>query len=372
MNEKPEEKKPRLLIVDDDDAFRSLVRITLTEEGFDVDEAANGELGIRASRERQYDLILLDVKMPDIDGLQVLKRVRQETPSTDVMMITGYSDLAMAVESIKLGAKEYLTKPIEAEDLIQRIRSALRAHAAEARLKELQAEFNSRLLYEIRNPMTTMKSAAGFLLKGMAGPLTDQQHEVLAHIDSTGAKIVALLSDMIDLTKFELGHVNLNKQPASLEKLLPPICSRLEPQARAKKVSLQLKTDPTIPTLNLDAEKIEQVIINLLDNAIKYSNEGGTISVTASTVKQETNGTLREFARVAVTDTGAGISKEELPYVFDKYKEFLTGKTSAKKTTGLGLAICRSIVEAHNGTMTAESEAGKGSTFTVLLPVGAG
>jgi len=368
MKEQPEQK-PRLLVVDDDNAFRSLVRIALSDEGFDVDEAPTGEQALDAVRQKAYDLILLDVKMPGMDGLQVLKLVRQETPSTDVMMITGYNDVSLAVESIKLGAREYLTKPIEADDLIQRVRTSLRAHAAEMRLREIQADFSSRLLYEIRNPLNTAKSAVGFLLKGMAGPVTVQQQEVLSHIDSVSTKVLTLISDMIDLTKFELGRVNLEKRATNLEQLVPAVCNRLEPLARAKKLTLKVNVNPNIPTLELDAEKIEQVVMNLLDNAIKYSNEGGTISVTASIVKQNPDCPSGECAELAITDAGNGIPSEELPYVFDKYKEFLTGKTSAKKTTGIGLAICRSIVEAHKGTMTAESPPGKGSTFKVLLLV---
>jgi signal transduction histidine kinase len=286
----------------------------------------------------------------------------------DVMMVTGYKEVSLAVEAMKLGAGEYLTKPVDPDDLVQRIGSSLRANAAEARLREIQADFTSRLLYEIHNPLGTIKSAAGFLLKGMAGPLTEQQQEVLSHIDSVSSKMIALVSDMIDLTKFELGRVHLEKHAVNLEQLLPKVCGRLEAVAKAKKLALQVTVDQSIPTMELDAEKIEQVLGNLIDNAIKYSHEGGTIVVAATSAKKTLNGSAKECAQIVVKDSGAGISAEELPYVFDKYKEFLTGKTSEKKTTGLGLAICRSIVEAHKGTLSVESEIGKGSTFTVVLP----
>ena len=364
------EIKARLLVVDDDDAFRSLVKIALTDAGFDVDEAVDGRQALEVAQKQSYGLILLDVKMPDIDGLQALKMLREITPDSDFMMITGYHYIAIAVESIKLGAKEYLTKPVDADDLVHRIRASLRAHAAEARLKDLQADFTSRLLYEIRNPLGTVKSAVSFLLRGMAGPLSDQQHEVLNHLDTATAKMVALISDMIDLTKFELGRVNLEKKPTTLQEFIPSICSRLEPQAQAKKITLNSAIAQNIPTIELDAEKIDQVVTNLIDNAVKYSVEGGTVAVNASMVTVQSDGKQKNFVEISVKDSGAGISHDELPYVFDKYKEFLTGKKSEKKTTGLGLAICRSIVEAHNGRMDVESEIGKGSTFKLLLPVG--
>ncbi len=368
MNEQQEHSE-RLLVVDDDDAFRSLVTIALTDAGFEVDEANDGRQALEIAKKQSYGLILLDIKMPDIDGLEALKLLKEITPSSDFMMITGYHDIKIAVEAIKLGAKEYLTKPVDADDLVLRIRSALRAHKAEARLKDLQADFMSRLLYEIRTPLGTVKSVVSFLLRGMAGPLSDQQHEALNHLDMTTGKMVALMSDMIDLTKFELGRVNIEKKQTNLQEFIPKICTRLEPQAKAKKLSLSVNVAQNAPAIGLDPEKIDQVLTNLIDNAIKYSNEGGTIAVNASPAKMEADGKQKDCIEISVKDSGGGISPEDLPFVFDKYKEFLTGKKSEKKTTGLGLAICRSIVEAHKGKMTVESEVGKGSTFKVMLPI---
>jgi len=362
------EEKPQLLIVDDDNDFRSLVKTTLSDEDFNVDDAANGKIALAKIREKVYDLVLLDIKMPEMDGLETLRQARPESPTTDFVMITGFQDITIAVESIKLGAKEYLTKPIEPDLLIQRIRSLLRAHIAERRLKEFQVEFNSRLLYDLRNPIATVKSAIGFLLKGMAGPLTEQHSEVLGHMDFNVGKLLAMLNDMIDLTKFEAGRVHLEKLPTNLEDLVPAICSRMEPLSRAKQITLSVKTDSSIPTLELDAEKIEQVITNLLDNAIKYTKERGTINVETKLSPGTIKDKQLDCVEITVSDSGLGISNDELPFVFDKYKEFHTGKASSMKTTGLGLAICRNIVEAHNGTISVHSEHGKGSRFTVLLP----
>ena len=363
------EHKPVLLIVDDDDDFRKVITMALSDEGFEVDDSATGEDAIKAARNREYDLILLDINMPVLDGVQTLKILRQETPSTDFVMITGYQDVQLAVESIKLGAKEYLTKPIEPADLVQRVRSVLRAHTAEARVKELQAEFTSRLLHELRSPLNTVKSAIGFLTKGMAGPTTDQQQDVLTHIDNNLSKMIALLNDMIDLTQFESGRVDIEKLPTNLDEFIPPICRRIEPHAKAKKLVLNINIDQNVPTIELDQDKIEQAITNLLDNAIKYTNEGGTITVQAATIQKSVNKKQKEFVEITVSDSGVGIPKEELPFVFDKYKEFLTGKSSKQKTTGIGLAICRSIIEAHQGTMSVESAVDKGSSFKCYLPV---
>jgi len=368
MTEQPG-RKSRILVVDDDEDFRKVISIALSEEGFEVHQSSTGEGGVKAARERDFDLILLDIHMPVMDGIQALKILRQETPSTDFAMITGYQDVHLAVESLKLGAKEYLMKPIDPGELVQRVKSALRAHAAEKQVKDLQAEFNSRLLHELRTPLNTVKSAVGFLTKGMAGPTTEQQQDVLTHIDNNATKLIAQLSDMIDLTQFESGRVDIEKLPTNLDELIPAICTRFEPLTRTKKIALKINTSANIPTIEIDQDKIEQVIENLLDNAVKYTNEGGTITISASSAHKTIANKSHEVVEIAVSDTGSGISKEELPFVFDKYKEFLTGKTSQQKTTGLGLAICRSIVEAHKGTMSVESTPGKGSMFKFILPV---
>jgi signal transduction histidine kinase len=362
-------RKPRLLVVDDDKNFRDIVLMAISEEDFDVSEATTGEEAVKAARAHEYDLVLLDLKMPVMDGLQTLKLLRQESPSTDILMITGYQDVHLAVESIKLGAKEYLTKPIDPPELVQRLKSALRAHAAELRVKNLQAEFSAHLLYELRTPLSTVQSAVGFLMKELAGPTTERQQDVLSHIEHNTTKMISLLNDMIDLTQFESGRVGLEKLPTNLDELIPAVCARFDPLAKAKKVSLKVNINSNIPTLELDPDKIEQVIENLLDNAVKYTNEGGTITITASQTHHTMDGRAREVIEIAVADSGMGIPKEELPFVFDKYKEFLTGKTSQQKTTGIGLIICRNIVEAHNGTMSVASTAGKGSTFKFTLPV---
>ena len=362
------ERIAKVLVVDDEDAFRMLIAHTLGDEGFDVHEASNGEDALSMLRERSYDLALLDMKMPGMDGIEVLKAIRKESPLTECIMITGYQDITLAVESIKLGAKEFLTKPVNPGELIHRVKSVLRAHMAEARLKELQSDFTSKLLYELRSPLHSVASAVEFLAKATAGPITAQQKETLKQISENLDKMDAMLNDMIDLTLFESGGLEIEKLPTNLDELVPAVCVRLKPQATAKHINLAVDVRKDIPTMALDPDKIEQVLTNLIENGIKYTPKGGTIRVSAAMTQQTIEDKKREFVVVAVADSGVGIPKEELPFVFDKYKEALTGKISTQKTTGLGLAICRSIVQAHHGTMKAESEVGKGSTFKFFLP----
>jgi signal transduction histidine kinase len=247
------------------------------------------------------------------------------------------------------------------------VKSSLRAHAAEVRVKELQAEFSSRLLHDLRGPVVTLSSSINFLLNESAGPITPDQRQVFQDMRLNAVKLDALLNDMIDLTLFEFGKVNIDKLPVNLDVLVPAVCDRIRPRAAARQIRLNVSIGDGIPTLALDPEKMEQALNNILDNAIKYTGERGAINVSVTAGNHAPAGTSAGSVAIAISDTGIGIAKEELPLVFDKYKDLVTGKPSSLKTTGLGLAICKSIVEAHNGTMTAESEPGKGTTITMYF-----
>jgi signal transduction histidine kinase len=360
--------KPRVLVIDDDPAFRTLTVKTMADEDFEALGAGTGHEALEAVKARSYDVALLDVNMPDMDGRSVLRVIREVSPLTDVVMVTGHQDLRTAVELLKLGAREYITKPIEPVELLQRLKSIAFTHQAESRLRETQREFSSRLLSELLAPLGTMETTIDFLARGDGGELSGQQRKMLQTLRASFAKMRALLNDMIDLTLLESGSVELQKLPTNIDEMIPAVCARLRSEAAAKKISITLDIADDVPTIELDQEKFEQVLFNLLDNAIKYTDAGGAVVVKASAGLHSLGGRRRDCVEIAVSDTGIGIAREELPLVFDKHKEILTGKTSAQKTTGLGLAISRSIIEAHQGTLSANSTVGSGSTFSILVP----
>ncbi|HEV8538992.1 MAG TPA: ATP-binding protein [Bacteroidota bacterium] len=361
-------RKPTVLVVDDDDKFCTFTREALSGEGVAVTTALTGQTAIDACNNDSFDLVLLDLKLPDMNGKDVFKSVREHSPATDVMIVTGNKNIDVAVDLLKLGAKEYITKPVDPPELIQRVKSALRSRTAEQRLKHLQSEFMSRLLHDIRSPLSTMGSTLDYLKSSTAGKITQPQQLLLENMKSSVNQMNMLLSDIIDFTLLESGNADIEKLPTNLDELLPAICDQHKSKAGEKNITISFKNRGNIPTLEADAARLEQVFGNLIDNAIRYTTNGGSITITLSPVKLPLSGHDRESVEITVADTGAGIPKEEQPLLFDQYKDILLGKSSHKRTTGLGLAICRSIIEAHNGTITVESEPGKGSTFRILLP----
>lgn len=360
---------PRLLVVDDEPNFRILLAQALENEGFEVKQASDGEAAVAAAREHTYDLALLDIRMPRLDGIETLKIIRSESPSTDCIMITGHQDVQLAVEAIKLGAREFLAKPLNIEDLVNRINSILRMQMADKRIKDIQANFTSKLLHDLLAPLRILKSAIDYLERSTSNSSSDQQKKIFQSINDTIKNMDSLLNDMIDISLFESGRVDIEKIPTNFDELLPAVCARFYPQVTSKNIEMSINVEHNVPTILVDPNKIEQVINNLLDNAIKYTSNGGKINLNVSAVNLIEDQITSEYVEVAVTDTGSGIPRAEIPFVFDKYKEFLTGKSSEKKTTGMGLAICKSIIEAHHGKMTAESEIDRGSTFRFFLPI---
>lgn len=361
----------RILVVDDEDLFRQMLLSWLKGDGYAVESAADGEQAIAMVQSIPFDLILLDIRMPVVDGIGVLKYVKEHYPHIEIIMLTGYEDVRIAVECMKLGASEFLTKPIDSDGLSARIRSILRARDAELKVDALQTEFNSMLLHDLHTPLNSLKTTLQYIINGMAGPLVEQQEQLMRYIDATAERVLTLVKDALDLTAFEAGKVHLDKKPTNLEQLMKRVIQWLDIVARAQKRSIRLEVEPGLPDISVDANKTEQVLSNLINNAIKYNREGGTVTVrvSRSSMVDELGKHERPCIQIDVSDTGVGITEQEVPLIFDKHKQLITGKASELKTTGLGLAICKTIVEAHRGKIWAESEVGKGSKFSVALPL---
>ncbi|MFZ1977064.1 MAG: response regulator [Bacteroidota bacterium] len=365
------EEKIQVLIADDEDPLRITVAAWLTDEGFDVEEANDGLEAIKKIQGKNYDIAMLDIKMPGVNGLEVLRYVKKNSPQTEVVMMTGMSDVGMAVEAMKIGAKEYLTKPIDMEQLVPQLKAIIKMRDAEDRIRKLQAEHTARLLFDLHNPIAGLRQSIGYLMKEMAGPLNDHQRELLGYMTISIDKVIALLTDMMDLTKLEAGRVTLNKGIGNLASTVQHITQEFRVPVQSNRITLDVHTEPDLPPLEYDSEKIEQVLQNFLSNAIKYTPARGAIVVQVKKVALvlEEGQKPLDHIMVSVFNSGAGIAKEELPLIFDRYRDLVAGKSNEKKTTGLGLIIAQRIVEAHYGKIWVESEPGKGATFSFALPL---
>lgn len=246
---------------------------------------------------------------------------------------------------------------IAARELEPILKLNLQSEATE----RLKADFTAIIVHDLRTPLMTIMSGAALLEDGLVGPVNEEQKRWLAKIGASTEKLVDLVNDFLDLSKLEAGRIDLVKEEIDLHELIKNAIDSHLVLAQDKSISLRSALDPAPARIQADPRRLEQVLTNLLSNAIKFTGEDGEIEV--GITREDT----REV-RVWVRDSGIGIPAEEIASLFQKYRQTTSGKSSRQKGTGLGLVICKMIVEAHEGQIWVESQQGKGTTFFFSLP----
>ena len=249
------------------------------------------------------------------------------------------------------------TLRIAARELESVLRFNLQAEA----LEKIKADFTAMIVHDLRAPLTAVMSGAAIVEDGLVGPVNDEQKKWLAKIGAGSRILVNLINDVLDLSKIEAGRLKLIKEDVDLEQLIRASLDDYLVLAREKKISLSSRVDRPLPRIKADSGRLGQIFANLISNAIKFTKEGGEIEIGAA------QGNEAE-TRVWVRDSGVGIPAHEMSDLFEKYRQTTAGKTSRHKGTGLGLVICKMIVESHGGRIWVESTEGKGTTFYFTLP----
>ncbi len=350
-----------IVVVDDDARNRALVRRLFAGPDYRVVEAADGESGLDLIRSVHPDCVLLDLAMPGLDGFEVLERLRVDPRVRDVpvLVLTASAESTGAMErALRSGAVDYLTKPISVERVTARVRGAIERRRLLREMDSMHSTFTSMLVHDLRSPLTVI---TGYLqlLEFSASALPPSNRRYLASIRDACTRMIALISDILDVSKLEAGKLTLARERLDLAALVGEIVDRMRPVADQQQVALGFRAGaPT--AVDADAGRLEQVVMNLLSNALKFTPPGGRIAVEV----WEDGGA----AHVAVVDSGPGIPPAEMPLLFEKFSQTTTGKRARGPGTGLGLVICRHLVEAHGGRIHAESEPGHGARFVFRLP----
>ncbi len=487
----------QILVIDDEQIMREGCSRILSKDGWAVICAENGAKGleeIKAQSDR-FDVILLDLMMPGMSGMEVLDHVRTLNPDLLVIVITGYATIESAVEAMKKGAYDFIPKPFTPDQLRIVVRRALekrvlqkeaeflrrerekslrdiateksrirtiincmgdgilvcdrdgcvvlsnpaasrmlkvsesslignflpqcnlhpeltrtiqeslstrevsytsvsqelsigesgeiflRAHTAPVKndlgeimgsvtvlqdishmkeLEKMKSEFIAMVTHELRAPLAAVEQQLTVLLNRMAGDLTEKQEQLLLRAKERTKGLLDLIADLLDLSKIEAGKMVQYKEPLDLREVIERVIDLMKVQAENKKIDLRFSSPAQVSLIQADRNSMEGIFSNLVSNAIKYTPEGGKVSIELS----EEGG----FVKASVSDTGIGIKKEDLSRIFDKFYRVKSSETRQIVGTGLGLSIVKSIVEAHLGSISVESQEGKGTTFTVLLP----
>ena len=359
-----------ILVAEDEENLRSQISAWLNDEGFVVDEAVDGHEAIRKIQGGDFDIAMIDVRMPGSNGLEVLRYIKKNSSHTEVVMMTAMQDISMAVEAMKLGAREYLNKPIDMDQLVPQLQGLLKTRDAEQRLRRLQSEHTARLLFDLHNPIAGLKQSIGYLMKGMAGPVGDHQRELLGYMMQSIEKVVLLLNDMMDLTKLEGGRVRLNRGIGNFSDTVTRVIQEHNIPVSSKQIALEYTAEPGMPPIEYDTEKVEQVLQKFLADAERRTPAKGSIDIRVRKVAlvMEEGQAQSEFLMVSVFNSGPGIPKNELPLIFDRYRNVLS-ENKDSHSAGLGHIICQRIVEAHNGKIWVESDGENGATYYFALPL---
>lgn len=368
--EKDQRKVPQkatILVIDDEEAMRDSCHQVLSKDGYVTETAENGHSGLRKIREVKPDLVLIDLKMPGMGGMELLEKIGEIDPDIISVVITGYATIESAVEAMKLNAYDFLPKPFTPDQLrivIERGLERRRLAAESARLrreKEMMREnFITLVSHQLRSPLASVKQYFGVIREGFAGEVTDKQKEIIQKADGYIDSLVQLINDWLDMSRVEAGRVRDKSEPVSLAAVLSETLGVLKPQAEAKKVVLELNSADNLPQLNGDPKCLKEAFLNLVSNGINYNREGGTVTIT---IREQGDDLI-----VKVSDTGIGISQENLPFIFDEFFRIKSKETQHITGTGLGLPIAKRIIEAHNGCVKVVSELGRGTTFSIFLP----
>ena len=355
-----QDKKGKVLIVDDTKHVVVLLKHYCQKAGYIVIESFDGEDALEKVKSEKPDIILLDIMMPGLDGFSVAQKLREndDTKFIPIIMITALSELSDRVKALDIGVDDYLTKPVDEVLLITKIRSLLKAKSEREELDRIKFGFTSMLIHDLRTPLTSIIGFAKVLFNNESD---EEKKSFLDVILQNSNRMMDLINDFLDFSKIGAGKFEINKSPAVITMIIDNVINSLNILAKNKSISIKKEFDENLPFVNIDSRKIEQVVTNLLNNAIKFTNPNGTIII---------KGFLENgFINVSIQDNGIGISEEEQERIFTPYYQSMSGKNSEEKGSGLGLVISKMIIEAHGGSVSVNSKPGEGSIFTFTLPV---
>lgn len=376
----------RILIVDDEADIAAILKLHLEDSGYITAWAGNGQAALQMLTDGGFSLVLMDVKMPGMNGVEVLKRIREAGLDVAVIMMTAHGSEDLVVECMTSGAVDYISKPFSLDDTLQRVDRAVanrRMLLSKKRLEQEKEDFLYMLSHDLKNPITVVIGSIDIMREGRLGPVNTEQAQYLQSAIDSCNEVVAMIDNLLDVQRFETGRMPVVLRPHSPATIAAAAVERFSKAAEYEGVELTLDTDGDTTEIAVDRSLMVRVFANLLVNAIKFTPEGGNIKVSCRCVRNSAAHRIRIpvyfvpptgfanrncFVRISVKDTGNGIPHEDLDHIFERYTQSHNAAGREKGGAGLGLAFCKLAVESFNGIIWAESETGVGSEFIILLP----
>ncbi len=391
--------KSSMLLVDDDPINLNVLVDTLNNENLDVSIATSGEDALDLVETVHPDIILLDVIMPGIDGFEICRRLKEKETTHDIPVIfmTALVDTVDKIRGFDAGGVDYITKPFQHVEVLARVKAQLTIVHQQRQLRELNVslaaerallaervqerttelskanaelvhavrlkdDFLASMSHEFRTPLNVILGMAQILQEKLYGPLTEQQFSSLRQIEESGRRLLALITDLMDSSQIRTGELELHITPVSVELICQAGLRFLHQAARKKQLKVSFVYDSAITSIHADEHRMKHVLVELLNNAVTFTHEGGTVGLNVE------GNTEKRVVSFSVWDTGIGVAKEDLERLFQPFVHLDSSLSRGYEGAGIGLSLAHHIVEKHGGSIAVESEVGKGSRFTVSLP----
>jgi signal transduction histidine kinase len=378
----PSPQDSLILVVDDVQQNIQVVGTMLREAGYSIMPATTGAAALQRVQKKLPDLILLDLMMPEMDGLEVCRRLKSDatTQSIPIIFLTASNEMSHLVQGLEAGAVDYVTKPFNPPELLARVRTHLELkHARDtivrygqelSRLNEEKNEFMGIAAHDLRNPLGAITGYAEIILEEAASlqpsPLEQfarsrqEMTGCASRINETSKRMAEMVQNLLDANRIERGEMQLHLAPTDLGLALKSVVESQRPHATAKQQTIHLEVSATPAMALVDPGVTVQVLENLVSNAVKYSEPGKNIFVRLLP--------SAESVRCEVQDEGPGLSPEDQKKLFGKFARLSAKPTGGEHSTGLGLSIVKKLVEAMSGRVWCDSELGKGARFVVEIP----
>lgn len=367
-----ENSKFKILIVDDIPKNIQIVGNILREEGYNIAFAQNGKMAVSMAKSRDFDLILLDVMMPGMDGFEVCKILQEDEKAreTPIIFLTAKVDSESAIKAFDVGGVDYITKPFNSRELVARARTHLQLRAARRNLVEANAElrelnaakdrFFSIIAHDLKNPIGAFKNILNVLNEDFASFSEEEILEFINDLTASSKNLFELIENLLEWSRAQTGRIQFNPDRNDLFHVVKNTLSIVKLNAEEKKIKLSSNIEENSVAV-FDANMIQTVLRNLVSNAIKFTPEGGSIDVLLS--ERDEN-----FYEIVVKDSGVGISQDNIDKLFRIDQHHTTMGTNDEKGTGLGLILCSEFVKKHGGEIKVESLPGEGSKFSFTVP----
>ncbi len=374
-----EDKKALVLVVDDIPRNLQVLSTILDNEGFDITFASNGKQAIDVANSAMPDLILLDVMMPEMNGFeacQILKSM-DKTKHIPIIFITGRSDTESIVEGFKAGAVDYVTKPFNTVEMISRIKTHLELKLSKDKILEsnkkldnyrfeleqvIQSKdkFFSIIAHDLRGPFSGFIGLTSMLIEDYEELNKEEIVTISNSMNSSAKQLYELLENLLEWSRSQMGKIEYNPINIDIFNISGKVLSLIEANAKEKNITL-LNSIVENTYVFADSNMLNTILRNLISNAIKFTELNGTI--TLSTEQND------KMCLISVSDTGIGISEEGISQIFKIDTKYTTLGTNNERGTGLGLVLCKELIEKQGGGISVSSTLGKGTTFTISLPM---